>query len=535
MTRILDCTLRDGGYYNDWHFPLENARRTVESLYSAGVDIIEVGLKSAFDEKCSGLFKYCNEDYLEFLGEFPDASFSFMINVKEFVQDGRLDEAGLDRIIRPAEDSRFTLCRLATHYADIERVADFVRYFRGEGYQVGVNLMGISLLDEAQIEHAMTLVEGMRPDVFYIADSFGSMLPENISGLLTILRRHYNGPVGIHTHDNQGLAFANTLRALDEGVEYIDATLTGMGRGAGNLSTEQILLWLQNRGDDRQRYHPSRVLDVIHDIYQPMKDHYRWGFNYVYMLSGLSNIHPVYCMELCDGGRFSMSQISSILENIPPQNRAVFNRPSLGDAINATPRSAVADGKQLALFRPDSDDRGGSACLVVSTGSDIQHYREAVCNLLRRRDLPVIECNHTGILGDFPERTGVVLNGMRLAEIARLESGLPKRIITGEKRFDQPIDTILEHFPFRIGDHAVDAEIVSLPDFEAGQYAISMALVLGYREIHLAGFSGYDEAHRNLPMEEYFAAVRAMPDRPQLISITPTRYENLRQRSIFTL
>ena len=535
MTRILDCTLRDGGYYNDWHFPQAIARRTVESLNSAGVDIIEVGLKSAFDEQCSGLFKYCNEDYLDFLGDFPEACFSFMLNVKEFIRDDQLNEAALDRVIRPKEESHLSMCRLAAHYGDIELVPEFVRYFRGEGYQVGVNLMGISLLDEEKIAHAMTLVQAMKPDVFYVADSFGSMLPQDVSGLVGLLRQHYQGPIGIHTHDNQGLAFANTLRALDEGVEYIDATLTGMGRGAGNLATEQILLWMQNRSDERERYHSSRVLDIIHDYFQPLKEQYRWGFNYVYMLSGLSNTHPVYCMELCDGNKFSMSSISAILGNIPPKKRAAFDREALGDAINASPRSGASAGDGLPVADLGSIAAQGPACLVVSTGPGIENFAEVIGNLVTRRGLPVLECNDTGILEAFPERLGVVLNAMRLGEIARKKSGLPQRIITGEERFDLPMDSEVLHFPFRIGPHGFDQECISLPDFEAGQYAVSMALALGYREIYLAGFNGYEDSHRNGPMERYFDAVAAMPDGPRLIAITPTRYSNLEQRSLFTL
>ncbi|MGI9316636.1 MAG: aldolase catalytic domain-containing protein, partial [bacterium] len=320
MNKILDCTLRDGGYYNDWNFPLDIARQTISSLNQAGIDIIEIGLKSKADERCSGLFKYCNEDYLEFLKEFPDTCFSFMLNVKEFILDGKVDQEALDKIIRPANSSAFSMCRLATHYSDIQSVQQFYDYFSSRGYQVGINLMGISLLDRKQTSTAMILIEKIKPDVFYVADSFGSMLPEDVTDLVAELRKHYTGPLGIHTHDNQGLAFANSLRAMDEGVEYIDSTLTGMGRGAGNLSTEQILLWLQNKSDQKNKYHSSKVLDVIHEFYTPLQEHHKWGFNYVYMLSGINNTHPVYCMELCDGNKFSMSQITNILESIPTAN-----------------------------------------------------------------------------------------------------------------------------------------------------------------------------------------------------------------------
>ena len=536
MTKVLDCTLRDGGYYNDWHFPLEIARRTIDSLSQAGVDIIEVGLKSAFDEQCSGLFKYCNEDYLDFLGAFPNVQFSFMVNVKEFVRDGKVDEAALDRIIRPADESHFGLCRMAAHYADIEHVAAMTRYFRGEGYAVGINLMGISLLDDDQIADAMTRITALKPEVFYVADSFGSMLPEDVSALVRNLRKHYQGSLGIHTHDNQGLAFANSLRAIDEGIEYIDATLTGMGRGAGNLFTEQILLWLQNRGDQPSRYHSSRLLEIINDFYAPLKQRFGWGFNYVYMMSGLNNTHPVYCMELCDGNRFSLSRISHILQQIPRESRASFNRAVLDQAINQAPADGGgSDTDTLPRFKASSYQATSDSCLIVSTGPGVEDFAEPMASLLSRRDMDLIECNDTGILQQFPERLGIVLNSMRLLEIAKLDQGLPGQIITGERLFGDPINTNLSHLPFQIGELQIESDGVVIPDFEAGQYAIAIAIALGYQNLHLAGFVGYPEKARNAVMEQFLKSVQEKFPLVKLTLVTPSQYEGVAHRSIYTL
>ena len=537
MTKILDCTLRDGGYYNDWNFPLDIARQTITSLNHAGVDIVEIGLKSVSDRKCSGLFKYCNEDYLDFLSEYTNTCFSFMLNVKEYIKDGSIDTTSLDNIIRSADNSVFSMCRLATHFADIGTLVQFHSYFHEKGYQVGINLMGISLLNSEQISKAMKLMEQIKPEVFYVADSFGSMLPEDVSNLMAQLRKHYSGPVGIHTHDNQGLAFANSLRAIDEGIEYIDSTLTGMGRGAGNLSTEQILLWLQNRGDQEDNYHSSRVLDVIHDYYAPLKEKFKWGFNYVYMLSGLNNTHPVYCMELCDGNKFSMSQITGILEQIPPEERSIFSKSALNRSIQKVPEqsSADSDPHALPLFSLSQNQSSSSSCLVVSTGPGIKEYGEALANLINRRKWQIVECNDTKVLSQFKERLTVVLNRMRLGEILSDNSNLAKRIVTGESIYSGPVDSELFHFPYRIDDIEFTNAAISIPEFEAGQYAISLAIALGFRNVYLAGFTGYTEEARNQKMENYFADLSRKVEDLNMVSITPTRYRNLNHRSVYTL
>ena len=537
MTKVLDCTLRDGGYYNDWNFPLDIARQTIASLDQAGVDIVEVGLKSIPDKTCSGLFKYCNEDYLGFLSTYSNTCFSFMLNVKEFIEDGAIDRASLDAIIRPANDSVFSMCRLATHFSDIDTLEALHSYFSDRGYQVGINLMGISLLTGEQIGRAMEVVERIKPEVFYVADSFGSMLPDDVSNLMTQLRKNYSGAVGIHTHDNQGLAFANSLRAMEEGIEYIDSTLTGMGRGAGNLSTEQILLWLQNRSDQKNKYHSSRVLDVIHDYYGPQQEKFKWGFNYVYMLSGLNNTHPVYCMELCDGNKFSMSQITGILESIPPTDRSVFSKTALTKSIQKVPKQIhpEADPHALPIFSLAQNSSQSSTCLIVSTGPGINEYGEALNNLINRRGWQIIECNDTRVVDQFSERLTVVLNKMRLGEIIAENPNLADRIVTGERTYEGRVDKELYHFPYKIDDVEFADTFISIPDFEAGQYAISLAVSLGYKNIYLAGFVGYEEGSRNEIMEEYFADLHELVGDLCLISITPTRYRNLDHQSIYTL
>ena len=537
MTKILDCTLRDGGYYNDWNFPIDIAERTIRSLDQAGVSIIELGLKSAADHTCSGLFKYCNENYLRGLDLSSQAAFSFMLNVKEFISDGAIDVNGLDNIILPADASVFQICRLAAHYGDFRHIEGFFQYFSEKGYRVGINLMGVSLLSKEQLQTALETVESLQPEVFYIADSFGSMLPEDISALVETIRGIYSGAIGIHTHDNQGLAFTNSLRAIDLGVEYIDSTLTGMGRGAGNLATEQILLWLQNKAEDKSRYHSGKVLEIIQDYFASLKKQYGWGFNYVYMLSGLNNIHPVYCMELCDGNKFSTSQVSAMLESIPRENRASFNRQSLQSSINShsSPNPPAEEQSQgIPLFDAASYTVKGERCLIVSTGPDIATYSRAMKQLIATSRMQVIECNDSNAVNEIENRLTVILNRMRLNEYISRHSSLPQPVVTGESSLEIVPDPKLFHYPYSIGPIAFQKGAVTIPDYEAGQYAISLAVSLGYREILLAGFMGYNQ-ERNTVMDRYFEQLKQLVPDITLTAVTPTHYRILAKRSLFTL
>ena len=537
MTKVLDCTLRDGGYYNDWNFSLEVAKHTISDLVKAGVDIIEVGLKSSPDNKCSGLFKYCNEDYLDFLSTFPENEFSFMLNVNEFIESETLNYYALDKIIRDSDQSTFTMCRLATHFSNIGMIGQFHSYFRNKGYSVGINLMGVSLLSDNNIADAMELIEKIEPDVFYIADSFGSMLPDDISHLNVQLRQYYSGPMGIHTHNNQGLAFANTLRAVEEGFEYIDATLTGMGRGAGNLATEQILLWLQNNDQVSEKYQSDEVLDSIHNFYGPLQEKHKWGFNYAYMLSGLNNIHPTYCMELCDGNKFSMAQITGVLEGIPVEQRAKFNRVVLKEAIRKLPEqlNSADNSNILPTFSPSDYHAGSDTCLIVSTGKNISEFKLPLMNLIARKKWSVIECNDTNVLNDFPERLTVIFNKMRLVEAISTNTKLANQIVTGEKYCELKTDSKISYFPYRIDKIELNDKKISFPDYEAGQYAITLALAMGFRKFYLAGFSGHIDQDQNAVMEEYFLQLANLFKEISLTAITPTYYKTPQTRSIFTI
>ncbi|MFN3917688.1 MAG: aldolase catalytic domain-containing protein [Flavobacteriales bacterium] len=528
-TTILDCTLRDGGYYNNWDFEPAKAEQLIAALNQAGVDIIEVGYKSLPKQGYYGLFRYCNEKYLSFLSKYTHSAYAFMIDTAEFVQDGKVQSHLLDTIILTQSESVFSWCRLASHFKDIVLLNDFVGYFRRKGYKVAFNLMGASLLSEEQLISALNQVEKIKPEVFYIADSFGSFYPKDIQQIIRFIKKYYSGELGVHTHDNQGLAYANTMAALDEGVTYMDATVMGMGRGAGNLSTEQLLLGMSEKQTEK-KLNPSVLLEIIQQYVEPLKKHYGWGYNYMYMLSGLQNIHPSYCQYLSEGNRLTVKQISGILASIPAEYRSKFNKDVLQKVMQGFLANEDSKGEDIPVFSLPEQ----STVIVVARGSSVAKNIDTLTHFAKSEGLLVLECNHTKLLEDLSSRILVLFNKMRLHEYISTNANSDITILTGEKTFDLKGKNNVMSFPYKIGTFEIGKDEISIPDFEAGQFALALAGLMGVKTIYLAGFDGYETEERNKIMDEFFEIFRAKTS-IELVALTPTRYRSLIQSSLYSV
>jgi 4-hydroxy 2-oxovalerate aldolase len=277
--KILDCTLRDGGYYTDWDFDDNIVKSLVKSLDDNGVDIIEMGYKSPVK---GGPYRKCNDGFIKSIINFNiNAKLAFMIDVKDYVKNDEINTDLLKDIVKKSDKSPFDVCRIAAKYDEIKYINHLIQIIEELGYEVICNLMGVSTLEIEQIRE-LTKVNS---NILYIADSYGSLLPNDVENIFKNVELH-----GIHTHDNLGLAFANCLTAINNGATYIDGTITGMGRGVGNVRTEQLLVF-------RNKKITPELLDVI-DYFNLLKNKFKWGHNSLYMLSALNNIHPLYSQKL---------------------------------------------------------------------------------------------------------------------------------------------------------------------------------------------------------------------------------------------
>lgn len=285
--KVVDATLRDGGLVNDFYFSDEFVKDLYQANVKAGVDYMEFGYKAdkeMFDEKQFGKWKFCNdEDIRAIVGDNnTDLKIAVMADV------GRCN---YKEDIHDREESPIDLIRVATYLNTIPAAADMIEDAVKKGYQATCNIMAISNAQESDLKVALDILGKTPVEVFYIVDSFGALYPEQIARIADIYMEaaaKYGKKVGIHAHNNQQLAFANTIEAVGDGVDWLDATYASMGRGAGNCAMELLLGFLRN-----PKYDVYPAIRFIENHMTKLKeDGVVWGYDLQYLMTGLLNQHP---------------------------------------------------------------------------------------------------------------------------------------------------------------------------------------------------------------------------------------------------
>ena len=209
------------------------------------------------------------------------------------------------------KDSVIDLVRTATYIHQIPSAIEMIEDAKNKGYETSANLMAVSKVNDKDLENGLELLANSCVDVIYLVDSFGAFYPEQIRRLADIylnIAAKTGKKIGIHAHNNQNLAFANTIEGLTAGISYLDATVCGMGRGAGNCFMESLLAFLKN-----PRYNLSVIMDFIEKYMLQMKKEYDWGFDIPYLLTGIFNSHPSSAINFIKEGRTDYSRLQQEL------------------------------------------------------------------------------------------------------------------------------------------------------------------------------------------------------------------------------
>lgn len=285
--RVFDATIRDGGLVNNFMFSDEFIKQLYYTNLKAGVDYMEFGYKASkelFDVDKFGKWKFCDEQAIrDIVGDNEtDLKISVMADV------GRCD---YKKDIIDKKESVIDIVRVATYVHQMPAAIEMIEDAKKKGYEVTCNIMAISNAKESDIDQALDMVGRSSADGIYIVDSYGSLYPEQIRSIsekyLEIADK-YGKFIGIHAHNNQQLAFANTIEAAAQGVSFLDATMMSMGRGAGNCAMELLLSFLKN-----PKYNIFPVLKFLEDYMLPMKESGAvWGYDIPYLLTGRLNQHP---------------------------------------------------------------------------------------------------------------------------------------------------------------------------------------------------------------------------------------------------
>jgi 4-hydroxy 2-oxovalerate aldolase len=284
--KVVDCTIRDGGLMNNHQFDDQIVKAVYTACVEAGIDYMEVGYKSSRKVIVPGehgCWKYClEEDLRRITGDNPTS-----LKLAVMADAERTD---YHEDILPKEQSVIDMIRVATYINQIPTALEMVKDAHDKGYETTVNLMAVSTVPEYELNEGLEMLARSEAEAVYVVDSFGVLYSERVQYLVRKYLHYCKAAgkeVGIHAHNNLQLAFANTIEAIVLGANMLDATMAGLGRGAGNCPMELLVGFLHN-----PKYNLLPILRCVQNTVEPMRAKLLWGFDLPYMLTGFLNEHP---------------------------------------------------------------------------------------------------------------------------------------------------------------------------------------------------------------------------------------------------
>ncbi|MHC4394800.1 MAG: aldolase catalytic domain-containing protein [Planctomycetota bacterium] len=281
--KVLDCTIRDGGLINNHYFTDEFVRGVYQALSKSGIDYMELGYRNSkelFPTTDYGAWKYCDDKKIREVthGIESDLKLSIMVDAhrvkeQEFV---------------PVDESPVDMIRVATYVKDIDKAIELVNKCHDLGYETTTNIMAVSTEIEFDLVEALKQLANTAVDVVYVVDSFGALYCEQIEYLVKLYQKHLPGKeIGVHCHNNQQLAYGNTIEGIIHDANYVDGSLLGIGRGAGNCPLELLVGFLKN-----PKFNLTHILKALQDYMLPLREEIEWGYLIPYVITSILNEHP---------------------------------------------------------------------------------------------------------------------------------------------------------------------------------------------------------------------------------------------------
>jgi len=523
---FLDCTLRDGGYYNSWDFPSDLVDDYLSAMDALSVDYVEIGFRTLKTQGFRGAYAYSSDAFLNGL-KIPTRlqdKIGVMLDGSELVEHDNGLECLLDQLFIEAKNSPITLVRIACHIHQFEICLPAAKWLKDRGYQVGFNLMQIADCDGVEISNLAEKASQYPIDVLYFADSMGSLTPEDTAKIVKMFKQGWQGELGIHAHDSMENALSNSLRAIDEGVSWVDATVTGMGRGPGNVKTEYLAIELQSRYQRPGSL--TALLELIRNHFDGLQKQYGWGSNPYYYLAGKYGIHPSYIQEMLSDSRYNDEDILAVIEHLKSEGGKRFNLSTLEAARH------FFTGEPTGTWQP-AGILSGKEVLILGAGPSVKQHRHAIESYIKAKHPFVIALNTQKNIDEELINIRAACHPIRLladcAEHVNLSQPLatPFHMLPEEVKKELKTKETLDFgLTIQVDKFVFEPTTCSLPSSLVVAYALAIATSGKAASIYLAGFDGYSaDDLRKKEADDVFSLYQKHPDSLPLQSITPTLYD----------
>ncbi|MFZ4863881.1 aldolase catalytic domain-containing protein [Sphingobacterium sp. Mn56C] len=508
--KILDCTLRDGGYYTNWDFDSQCVQSYLVSLNKLPVDYIEIGYRSIPMQEYLGKYFYSPIYEIENLKKITNKKLVVIINEKDIRKEH------LKALLEPIV-GLVAMVRIALDPENLVRAITLTEEIKKYGFEVAFNVMYMSKWKEKSgFLTQLNSVNGLA-DCFYMVDSYGGVTPTEVVETIGLLKDSINVPLGFHGHNNLELALINTLTALENGVEMVDATILGMGRGAGNLKTELLLTYLNKEKGFNVDFN---ALGQAVDAFQPLLNKHQWGTNLPYMISGANSLPQKNVMDWVTTRFYSFNSIIRALDNRSNQRE---------------------DNDQF----PPVHLKEESAVLLVGGGESVLEHQEAIKTFLKNRPEVVIihaSSKNAYLFKDLPNKQYFCLvgnEGHRLEKVFNDLSGFNGQCIL------PPYPRVMgTYVPASIKPNTFELEHIDFTNrFKDAHTAIALQVVLNMqaKDLFVVGYDGYSDMlvtqkERDLNIENsYLFELIKDNENINLTSLTTSLYNFLPVTSIYSL
>ncbi|WPU65821.1 hypothetical protein [Peredibacter starrii] len=515
---ILDCTLRDGGYYTNWDFDNSVVDAYCKELNELPVEYVEVGYRSPAKKEYLGRFFYLPKLVLQDLRKkLPSKKLVVMLNLKD------ISVELLPSLIGDLK-GQVAMIRIVSAPSEIQEAMKICKAIKLMGFEVGINMMYMSKWSNSDVEKIQNALPNLKEaaDILYLVDSYGGVTPEQFRNIIRTLKPLCPVPLGFHGHNNIELALANAIVGLEEGLENFDTTVLGMGRGAGNLKTELFLIYLES-ADVLKSLNLNAIAQIV-NAFTPLQQQYGWGTNVPYMISGSKNLPQKEVMDWMGMKRYDIDNIVVALQGMVAKNSNVQIKP-IDNLINK---------------------RSFKKAIIIGGGPSVKSHNEAIFEYVSKNPDALLVSSSTHYAGDWL-KTG-------LEQVICLMGNEGKKI----DHLDQFMDTKNISFVFPTSPRAMglyvpegiqkncyeldgDCLLKGTPSDAPLSLAMELALRFKVSEIELIGFDGYAHLQGEAVDFDLHSETQKIINAATKIdsvkwkSLTPTHYEGISTSSIYSL
>ena len=518
--KLLDCTLRDGGYYNNWNFHFPSVRKYLHQIYSSKIDIVEIGF-NFFDKNPNyGHFAYADHKLLKKIPKNKKTKIAIMVNATDLLKIKGDFRKYINKNFK--KNTKLEIIRVATHYRDYKKVIKFLKYFKLMKFKVCFNLMQVNNVSDKELKKCLNLLQKSNSvDVFYFADSFGNLKPYDIKKICELIKKNWNKEIGVHSHDNCGLALKNSIQAFKSGATWIDGTIQGMGRGAGNVKTEHLLSYFK-----KFDYSSRSIQSISKNYFSDLKKKYKWGKSKYYRKAAKFNIHPTYIQMLQTDGRYTKREIINSINSLKKIIATSYD-PRLLEESFIDNKNIKGNWKVNNLFRNKN-------ILLLGQGNSLsnKYNLNKIKNYILKSKCIVISININKFIPEYLVDYFISSNETRISVDHEKYNNLSKPIIIPKNKLKK-IKSDYKKINFLDYGMTIQSQrfifkknYAILPYNLTFAYAIAVALAGDAKDISIAGFDGYKKNQREqIEMQKTIKLILQHNKSLRINSLTKTGYK----------